>query len=579
VHGVAERRRVARNGDGRERPGRTMTLRPAHCDPLTVAVGTILAAAVALSGCATTGSGSVASATAASKGARPSASESRSDPSPLPADLDAGPRASCMPDIAPGWLRRENARPGFSLAVPPTNTAANLYLDTVSATCGQVVRVAVSAPEGSYRLRVVRVAWYGGAGGRVVTTSGPFRARRQPDAPGTGHARTPGWFPSASLTVARTWPPGMYLVQLMSGSTAVQAAPLVVLTPGGAHRASLLFIVPAMTWTAYTGFGGRSLYRNWSLQGARAHDDRARTADVARPIEGPGVYAVHRYTTPLVRAAERAGVDIDYVADLDVDRTPSLVSGRAGLVTGSHTEYVTRRIYDTFEAARDRGTNLAFLGGNGFYWQARITRDAALRPVSVTVYRRAAEDPLRVSSPALTTVLWRDAPLSRPEAGLLGAQYSGLGVVVPLVILHAPGWLSWRQGQIVTAGAASEVDAAVPGISPHGVAVLAAGGAAWQGQHVEATITYYAAPSGAAVFDAGSVFAGCSTENSCQAISVPAATRDFWSGTIVHVVRGFAVPRFGATHPAPAQGTIPTYAQLLARYGRAVMGTSIAGGD
>jgi hypothetical protein len=283
---------------------------------------------------------------------------------------------------------------------------------------------------------------------------------------------------------------------------------------------------------------------------------------------------------PRVRhLVERAGVDVDYAADLDVDRTPSLALGRAGLVTGSHTEYVTRRVYDTFEAARDRGINLAFLGGNGFYWQARVSRDPALRPVSVSVYRRAAEDPLRSSSPALTTIRWRDAPLSRPEAGLLGAQYSGAGVVAPLVVLQAPGWLGWRRGQIVRAGAAGEVDAAVPGISPPGVAVLAAGGAVRQHRQIDVAVTYYAAASGAGVFDAGSMFAGCATEDSCQLISVPAATREFWSGTIAHVVRAFAAPRFGATHPAPAQTTRPTYAQLLARYGRAVAGVTMTDGD
>ena len=563
-----------------------MTARPGGSGALTVAIGGLLAAAVALCACSTTGSGSGASASllspSASAGDRGSpASGSPSSPTdpPLPADLSPAPRASCRPDLSPGWLTRENTQRGITIAVPPTSTAANLYLDTMSATCGQVVHAAVSAPDGSYRLRVVRVGWYSGVGGRVVATSASFRARRQADAARTARAGTPGWRSGAAVTVARTWPPGMYLVQLMSGSTAVQAAPLVILAPTGAWRAPLLFVIPAMTWTAYTGYGGRSLYRNWNLQGRRATGDRARTADIARPMEGPGVYAIHRYTTPLMRAVERAGVDVDYAADLDVDRTPSLVDGRGGIVTGAHTEYVTRRMYDTFEAARDRGTNLAFLGGNGFYWQARVTRDAALRPVSVTVYRRAAEDPLRASSPGLTTVRWRDTPLSRPEARLIGAQYSGLGVVAPLVVLQAPAWLGWHRNQIVPAGAASEVDAAVPGVSPPGVAVLAAGGAANQGRQIDATVTYYTVGSGAGVFDAGSVFAGCSTDDSCRAISVPAATRQFWSSTIVRVVRAFAGPRFGATHPAPAQGKVPTYAQLLARYGSAVAGTTIADSD
>ena len=31
-------------------------------------------------------------------------------------------------------------------------------------------------------------------------------------------------------------------------------------------------------------------------------------------------------------------------------------------------------MYDAFENARDAATNLAFLGGNDFYWQARVQR-------------------------------------------------------------------------------------------------------------------------------------------------------------------------------------------------------------
>ncbi|HYY10363.1 MAG TPA: N,N-dimethylformamidase beta subunit family domain-containing protein [Kineosporiaceae bacterium] len=502
------------------------------------------------------------------------------DDPPLPADLDAGPRASCTPDVTPGWLARENARPGIRAAVPPTDTAANMYLDTVSAVCGQVVRAAVSAPAGTYRLRAVRIGWYGGAGGRVVATSAPFSARPQRDAKGTARARDPRWRVSAALDVGQGWPPGTYLVQLMSGSRAVQSAPLVVQAPLDGPRASLLFVVPSLTWTAYNGYGGRSLYRNWDIDSpAAAGKDRARQADLARPLEGPGVTALHRYTTPLVRAVERTGLDVDYAADVDVDRTPSLVRERAGLLTGAHTEYVTRRMYDAFETARDRGTNLGFLGGNGFYWQARVSRDAAHRPVTMSVYRKASDDPVSRTAPDLTTVRWRDAPLSRPEAGLQGAAYDGMGVVMPLAVLQAPAWLGWRRGQVLPAAAAGEVDAVDPAGSPAGVSVLAAGGAPWRGRLVRAMVTYYVAMSGAAVFDAGTMFLGCATDDSCSVVSVPGSTSVFWSSTISRVVTAFATPRFGATHPAPGQGVVPSHADLVHRFGHRVTGRTIGDDD
>jgi hypothetical protein len=285
---------------------------------------------------------------------------------------------------------------------------------------------------------------------------------------------------------------------------------------------------------------------------------------------------VYRYTVPTVRAVEGAGVDVDYATDFDVDAAPSLVSGRGELITGSHIEYVSRRVYDAFEAARDAGTNLAFLTGNSFYWQARISRDARRRPVAVTVYRVLAEDPVAARFPARATVRWRDPPLHRPEAALLGAQYSGLGVVMPLVVLRAPDWLGWRAGEIVPAGAASEVDAAVQGISPPGTQVLAGGAALRNGREVDATVTYYVASSGAAVFDAGTIFAGCSTTDSCVTIPVPASTGRFWSDTIARVVRAFAAARFGTGHPvSPSTSGWPSYRELVRRYGRAAAGTAI----
>ncbi|MGZ4611914.1 MAG: N,N-dimethylformamidase beta subunit family domain-containing protein [Kineosporiaceae bacterium] len=498
----------------------------------------------------------------------------------LPPDLGGPPTASCQPDLRPGWLSRENRHAGITLATPPTDPSATLYLDTGSATCGQVVHAAVSGPHGSYRLRVVRVGWYGESGGRVVALSPPFQGGPQLDGPRTSDAGTPGWHSSASVRVGPSWPPGLYLVQLMARGRAVQGAPLVVRAPDGAARSPALFVVPAMTWAAYTRFGGRSLYRDARLPGKAGVAHRARTADVARPIEGPGVYAVYRYTVPTISAVEHAGVDVDYAADLDVDATPSLVRGHSELVTGSHTEYVSRRVYDAFQAARDAGTNLAFLGANGFYWQARITRDAQLRPLAITVHRQLAGDPVAATSPSQATVRWRDAPLNRPEAQLLGGQYNGLGVVAPLVVLTAPAWLGWKAGQILPAGYASEVDHAVKGISPPDTQVLAAGAALKNGTEVDAMTTYYVSASGAAVFDAGSVFAGCSTTNSCQAIPIPARTGRFWSDTIVRVVRAFASSRFGADHPqSRSAAKWPTYRELVRRYGRSVAGTTIAAKD
>jgi hypothetical protein len=501
-------------------------------------------------------------------------------PLTLPADLTPPPAATCSPDLALGWLRRENSRPGTVVvrAAPPEGID-HLYLDAVSTVCGQAVHVAVSAQPGRYRLDAVRLGWYGGAGGRLVAHTGEFTAGSQPDEPAVAQGLSPGWAARQVLHVGPGWPPGVYLVQLISGTRIVSTAPLVIRAPQTARRSAVLFVASAMTWTAYTDYGGISLYRTRRGTHRIAVADRARLVDVARPTTGPGLASVYRYTTSLVRAVERAGVDVDYAADLDVDRLPSLVTARAELVTGAHSEYVTQRVYDAFEVARDAGTNLAFLGGNAFYWQARVERDGAANPLSMTVYRRASEDPLTATRPGLSSVRWRQWPVSRPEAGLLGAQYSGLGVVAPLVVLDPPPWLGWKRGSILAAGAASEVDALVPGVSPAGTQVIAAGAGTVQGREIHATVTYYVASSGAGVFDASNVFVGCSTDNSCGTVNVPAHTGRSWLDAIGRVVTAFASPRFGRTHPSHGAGLVPSAAQLLAAYGPAARGSAVHADD
>src|SRR4051794_5519607 len=143
-------------------------------------------------------------------------------PTTLPADLAPPRAATCSPDLAPGWLRRENARPG-SVVVrsEPPEGLGHLYLDAVSAVCGQAVHVAVSAEPGRYRLDVMRLGWYGGAGGRLVARTGEFAAGSQPDEPGVAQGLTPGWAARQALRVGVGWPAGVDLVQVIPGTPIV----------------------------------------------------------------------------------------------------------------------------------------------------------------------------------------------------------------------------------------------------------------------------------------------------------------------------------------------------------------------
>ena len=96
-----------------------------------------------------------------------------------------------------------------------------------------------------------------------------------------------------------------------------------------------------------------------------------------------------------------------------------------GFLSVGHDEYWSRAMYDAVEAARDSGINLAFFGANDLYWQVRFEPSSGGVPNRIMVcYKRAGIDPVQDSR--LKTVRWRDAPVNRPEQGLLGIMYTSI---------------------------------------------------------------------------------------------------------------------------------------------------------
>jgi hypothetical protein len=452
-----------------------------------------------------------------------------------------------------------------------------------SAGCGDTVGIAVSAPRDQYLLRAWRIGSYGGAGARITWTSAAFPAspQRAPEA-AAAVASGPAWRVTAQVTVTAGWLPGLYLLEVRSTHRATSGwVPLTVRGPAPATgRAPAVYLVPTLTWAAYNPYGGASLYRATTGPAMTAVQRRARIVALARPLTDSGERQVAEYTVPLVQTIEAAGVDIDYVTDTDADASPSLLAGRAEVIVGSHAEYATTRLYDALEAVRNSGTNLAFLGANQIYWHVTLARGPDGLPQTVHLHRVLAEDPARTTAPDDATVRWRDAPLGRPEAVLTGAQYRGLGVIGPLLPLDSPAWTGLASGQSLAAAASGEVDAVSPA-GPPGVQVLAQGTTPRSGGWVDAAATYYVAPSGAGVIDTASIDTGCLARGSCDDVAAPLETRRTLTTFVVRVVSAFAVPGFGATHPAEAAaGGRLTGAALAHRYGAAVTGRSVrAGGD
>lgn len=299
-------------------------------------------------------------------------------------------------------------------AVPPTSVEG--YASELSVLPGEQVHLHVSTVEGyRYRIEVYRLGWYGGLGARLVSClpgcGGDEPGRRY----GAARVDGAGWPVTDTLAVPVGSVSGYYyaLLRVTSGGddTGARAWIAFVVRDPPTRRSQIVVQVPVNTWQAYNPWGGKSLYP-FNSSGL----DPAVRVSFDRPLaftsQGPFDWEYN-----MVRFLEREGYDVSYQTDADTDLHPeSLLQHRLVMVIG-HDEYWTKRMRDAFEAARDAGTNFAFVGSNAAYWQVRYEGGGR----TLVGYKDAAPDP--EPDPALKTIRFRSLTPPRPECGLLGVMY------------------------------------------------------------------------------------------------------------------------------------------------------------
>lgn len=368
------------------------------------------------------------------------------------------------------------------------------------------------------------------------------------------------WRISFQLPIGADWLTGVYLIKLIAANGAQSYIPLVVRAPQS--QAALLFSLPVNTYQAYNLWGGSSLY---GIAGATPiSDGDAAQTDARAALEHAGLTVNTRidvanaallkatkvsFNRPYARSGgagdflswdihlvqwmERNGLDVAYTTNIDLAMHPTeLLTHRVG-VFGSHDEYWTTTMRDGAELARDQGVSLAFLGANAAYWHARLEPDhkgnAHRTLVCYKVATRTtnplatlAQDPLHAQQPSETTSLWRDPVLNRPENALLGLMYRSYFHFDPHGRHHLPDWVVSHgpsdellagtglvAGQHIAGGLLGyEYDALYyNGHTPSSLVVLARSPISNVYHHQDrACSAYYRAPSGAMVFDAGTIW-------------------------------------------------------------------------
>lgn len=426
------------------------------------------------------------------------------------------------------------------------------YADRTSVLPGQPVRLFVSTRAATFVVRAFRMGWYRGAFGRLTWTSPRTRGRAQPG-PSLLSARTrtmtARWTPS--LTVDTTgWTPGDYLLRLDTSTRHMSYVPLAVRAPSAVGRVVLLNAVT--TWQAYNTWGCCDLYAG--ADGNFATRSRAVTFD--RPYlheDGAGEFIERELG--VVAEAERLGLSLDYVTDVDLELHPGLLSGARAVVSMGHDEYWSVRMRAVVTAARDAGTNLAFFGANDVFRRIRLSA-TRLGPARLeTNYKVAAEDPLNGRNPAQVTADWPAPPHARPESSLLGASYGCYPARprVAGVVVEPTSWVfdgtGVRHGTRLPGLVGPELDSVqLRNPTPRPIEVLLHSPANCPGgSPAYQDTTYYVARSGAGVFDAGTIDWPCDVRGGCHASG---ATARVVRRVTDNILRVFAAGPAGPAHPA-----------------------------
>ena len=387
------------------------------------------------------------------------------------------------------WLVEENSRPGTTdwlvTATPPHGVEG--FCDTTSAAPGDEVTLYVNSMASEVKVKVFRLGWYQGKGGRLVADLGVRPGRVQP-AP----TFTPGinmiecdWKPTLRFGIGSDWPSGYYLLRLGTSKGWSQWVPLVV--RDDSSTAAIAVKSSVNTWQAYNLWGGYSLYLGATPGGGQDAANRSLVVSFNRPYppgweDGSADLFGNEY--PFVALVERLGLDVTYFTDVDLHEKPQRLADHRCLVSLGHDEYWSSTMRYSCQDALRRGLNLLFLGANACYRHIRYEDSSAPagKDRHEVCYKYSyTEDPLYGKDNAEVTADWPSGPDPRPESQLIGIEYQAFEPYgtpfADLVVVDASSWIlegtGLKEGSKIAGANGSEFDRYVPGPpSPDNVQIL-----------------------------------------------------------------------------------------------------------
>lgn len=382
---------------------------------------------------------------------------------------------ACLP-LAHDWVAHENSKPGskeWGSGIPMRFSAdfsrrkkidrIEGYFDLTSLRCGESTQInLVGADQAS--VEIYRMGYYKGLGARLVEKK----------------KITSGW----EFTAGEKYLPGQYLFKLKVFNRASTFIPLVISDPSA--QSDITFVSSVLTWQSYNQWGGSSLYKG--PDGTR--ETRALQVSFLRPYDGDGSGQFQYMEFPIIKAAEKLGLAINYATDLDLDSKVDLLSKTKAIVLGSHSEYWTTNMRDAVESAVDSGVNLIVFGGNTAFNRIDIKNNKILDIKE-----------------------WRT--LGRPEIDLLGSQFFVLNFHRDMVI-ETQQWPfnNLPQNSVIKGVFGYEADTPITFNGPP-VETIARSAILPTEKSIPAMSTYYTRSSGAGVLNMATNGWVCAMENKC----------------------------------------------------------------
>lgn len=417
------------------------------------------------------------------------------------------------------------------------------WFDKTSVSCGDSVGLHLSGRNKSATVTLYRLGYYGGIGARKVWEISLANVPPQESATVTAAPErtvSTKWPVSVSIPISNQMPPGEYVARLDDGGPAT-FAPLLIKDESA--RSPLVLISSVLTWQAYNHFGGYSLYKG----AAQDHSTRSRVVSFDRPYDGNGAGQIFVHEFGVIKTAEKLGLDITYLTDLDIDAKPALLKEHTSIIFGGHAEYWTRPMRGAVLSARDSGTNIIVLGANTGYWKTRLQNNGR----EVAVWRDNL-DPYR-SDALKVTNQWRNGPAAQPESEILGSAYAGLGVKANYQVVRSSAWpiagTTLKAGAIIKGVVGREVDSPDRDPGP-GVQLVLSTNTKVRGRVERVGMTYYTTKSGSGVLDASTDGWVCSITNSCNWTRITKESSLQVEEITAQILKESAKGPLGSLHPA-----------------------------